>query len=168
MRHWLKDRHVKMGKSIISRAESSLSLLWGPLPVRQAHHEQGSSHTPDHMYKLPLMAEKSSGPIATSSETETKIDMFSDLTTLVCTPSPLQLIFFPPSGVKGPDVSATASSVSGGAVQTGPADVGHPPFGAAQPVNHPDSYSGGDWSVRLRGASTEGFTARDPATQLHE
>lgn len=77
-------------------------------------------------------------------------------------------VFCARTGVEGPDVSATAPSVSGGAVQIGPADAGHPANGAPQPVNHPDSHSGRDRRLRLRGASAEGFTARDQTTQLHE
>lgn len=99
-------------------------------------------------------------------------DALSDGTTLMWIPSSLQLIFPPvfhaSAGVEGPDVSAAAPPVSGGAVQTGPADAGHPETGAPQPVNHPDSHSGRDRSVRLRGASAEGFAAGDQAAQLHE
>lgn len=78
------------------------------------------------------------------------------------------LIISAPTGAEGSDVSAAATLVRGGAVQTGPADADHPAVGAAQPIDHPDSHSGGDWSVRLRGASAAGVTAGDQATQLHE
>lgn len=77
-------------------------------------------------------------------------------------------IFYAPAGGEGPDVSASAPLVSGGAVQIGPADAGHFADGAAQSINHPDSHSGGGRRLRLRGASAEGVIAGDQATQLHE
>lgn len=88
-----------------------------------------------------------------------------DLSTLLPVLPP---IVSAPTGAEGSDVSAAASLVSCGAVQTGPADAGHPAVGAAQPIDHPDSYSGGDRGIRLRGASAEGVAAGDQAAQLHE
>ena len=73
-----------------------------------------------------------------------------------------------PLGAERPDVSATTPPVGDGAVQVGPADPRHPARRAPQAVSHPGGHPGGDRSVRLRGASAEGFTAGDQATQLHE
>lgn len=77
-------------------------------------------------------------------------------------------IYSAPSGTEGSDVSAATPPVCGGAVQTGPADAGHPATGAPQPVSHPVSHSRRDRGVWLWGASAEGVTAGEQATQLHE
>lgn len=106
-----------------------------------------------------------------SHSKERKLDILSDLailTWIILDFSFFLPIFYARSGAEGPDVSVTTPPVSGGAVQTGPADAGHSATGASKSVIHPDSHSGRDRSVWLWGAPAEGFTPGDSATQLHE